>query len=133
MNKVSVQAQTKVWGETSKVAAAPGFQVHYLKIKAGTYCSRHYHENKWNIFYVTRGAVSVRTYPGPKPGVKIEELIELRLRAGQSTVVPPHVWHRFVAHEDSEMIEVYMVPDVREDDIQRADVGGVIEPGGTAP
>lgn len=133
MTKEQLTPEAKIWGETTKVASQGGFQVHYLRVKAGTYCSRHMHAHKWNIFYVTNGAVSVKVYPGPRPGLKIEELVEIRLRAGQRLVVPPMTFHRFVAHEDSELIEVYTTDEVREDDIQRADEGGVIQQGWMAP
>lgn len=136
MTKLTQVAKEKIWGNTSEVAAHPGFQVHFLRINAGTYCSRHCHEHKWNIFYVTRGVVSVRTYPGPKgpeDSTKIDVITEVDLHPGESLIVPPGVWHRFVAYVDSEMIEVYSTPAVREDDIERFDVGGVIPQGGLAP
>jgi quercetin dioxygenase-like cupin family protein len=89
----------------------------YLKLKAGTRCSWHTHQAKYNLFVVLEGRVGIRTEHG-----------EIVLTAGQEFTTKPGEWHEFRVYEDSQMIEeMYVVYD--EGDIMRETLGGALENG----
>jgi quercetin dioxygenase-like cupin family protein len=94
-----------------------------------TYCSRHYHQERANLFYVRHGRVRIESWGSSEVVAEpIGEPDFWVLSEGDTITIPSRIWHRFVVLRDhSEMVEVYW-PDrgsiVRMDDIYRYDVGG---------
>lgn len=114
-----VEYEHKVWGKTACISKHAGFTVYHLVVKANVYCSRHYHEHRFNGFFVSKGTMLIREYDENWQSVKATEL-----SAGGYYEVPPGVRHRFETREECEAIEIYFPPDVRENDITRYDEGG---------
>lgn len=107
----------KVWGERHRILLTDTVEIDYLKLKANTFCSRHSHNNKINLFHVLKGKVRIDS-----------EFGKVTLHAGQAFKVAPPLKHRFVALEDSEMIECAFVETGKIDakDINREIQGGRI-------
>lgn len=112
-----MQRAGKVWGETSAIEVNAFTEMHHASIRRGTCCSKHFHANKWNGFYVVRGELVIRVWQ--KSGL----VDETRLGPGDYTKVPPGIPHRFECLEDAECIELYW-PELNPSDIVREDVGG---------
>jgi quercetin dioxygenase-like cupin family protein len=102
----------KVWGERWLVRKDSTHATSYLKLQAGTRCSWHCHQAKYNLFVVLQGRVGIETEYG-----------EIILTPGQEFTTKPGEWHEFRVYEDSEMIEEMYV-EYDEGDIQRETVGG---------
>ena len=112
--------QSKIWGTTQCMYVCEKSETHYLKINAGSFCSRHKHLMKWNRFCLLHGKLKVIIY---RPNSEDTTILE----AGQFTDVPPGDFHRFEAIEDSECLEIYWVDDLDMFDIERSDSGGIKE------
>ncbi len=118
--------EDKVWGRVWHLFQSDQAATSFLFLKKGTYCSKHYHEERVNVFAVIRGEVVIEIWldtKSRKPGL-IYHLAE-----GQSYQVLPWINHRFRVLEDSEMVEVYYPGKeggkVRFNDIVRLEEGGV--------
>jgi len=112
--------QGKLWGITQLVFAWNGVECWGLSIKKGGYSSTYFHSSKWNRFYVLSGEL------------KVEILLDQNItdcsiiKAGQLTDVPPGTKHRFVALEDSLVMEFYWTV-LEANDIEREGSRGGIE------
>jgi len=116
-----LRKQSKVWGTTTCIFTSPYTELHLISIKAGGYCSRHSHQEKWNSFYCLAGKIDVviyRTYDGEE----IEERTTLSAR--ECTDVPPNLDHKFECKEDAEVLEIYWVNQIDHSDINRKSDGG---------
>jgi len=109
--------QGKVWGETEELFNSGTVSVHYLKIKKGGYCSEHRHHSKANIFYVIQGNLALTIWNSK--GGQDETIIW----QGESSEIPPGVYHKFRALTDVECLEIYEVK-FRGADIERRTQGG---------
>jgi len=118
----------KIWGETELVFDSFDVTVHVLRVKKGGVCSWHYHERKYNRFYVISGRFAVRfLFGGLQTGVV--------LQPGEShTICPgPGHLHEFEALEDSVVVETCFVKDERAidpNDIHRLRLGYYKSPSG---
>ena len=92
--------QGKVWGETTEFFKNDCTSGHYLKIKAGGYCSEHRHNKKSNLFFLITGSLEIKIW---RERNQIDTTI---LGPGQMSEVPPGVYHKFTALEDFECIEI---------------------------
>lgn len=110
--------QGKVWGETTAIINGSTMSVHFIRVLAGGFCSRHSHRSRANLFFVISGELLVRVER--TAGV----IDETRLRAGDTTVVMPGLVHQFEAVNDVEAIEVYFIQPIDEEDIVRLSSGG---------
>jgi len=114
----------KVWGTTHPLVVLTIKEVHRLNIKAGGYCSEHYHNGKHNSFFVVSGTLEITEWST----LTGEEIITV-LEAGQAHVVPAMVWHKFRAITDCVCHELYYNDDnspIDPDDIVRRTEGGVL-------
>lgn len=113
----------KVWGETRCTHSTIIYSRHELKLKAGTFCSFHWHDHRANIFRVVSGRVRIVWAHGWR-------LTRMDLARGEYFQVPSMVPHQFQVMVGGEMIEEYY-PDrsgmVKDEDIHRLSEGGVIE------
>lgn len=110
--------QNKIWGVTSLVWTGNNTEVHRIESIKGGYCSKHKHEHKYNLFYVENGELLVEIW-------KENDVIDKTfLHGGETTVVPPGVYHRFTSTENTNALEVYWI-DLDKNDIIREDQGGI--------
>ncbi len=116
--------QGKNWGYTTRIFKSEVNSVYHLEIKKGGYCSEHYHNHKHNEFYVIMGVLEMTIWQqddaGSETGLKDVTL----LASGQSTSVPPGLYHQFRAITKCEAIEIYQVS-LDEPDIERRSEGGL--------
>ncbi len=120
--------EDKCWGNVVHMFSDSGAAVSHLNVKRGTRCSRHYHEDRANAFYVLSGKIVIEEWETGledfDPDLKTLKI----LKAGDHYTVPSMVIHRFRVLEDGQLIEVYW-PDrggaCRADDICRLDTGGL--------
>ena len=110
--------QGKVWGETTEFFKNDSTSGHYLKIKAGGYCSEHRHHKKSNLFFLIAGRLEIKIW---RERNQIDITI---LGPGQMSEVPPGFYHKFTALEDCECIEIYQVQ-LQDPDIERRNKGGL--------
>jgi mannose-6-phosphate isomerase-like protein (cupin superfamily) len=118
-----VKEVPKVWGKTRSLHIDRNCEVHHATIEPHTWCSRHYHDWKWNLFYVIAGELEVQFFSTQDD---TEPYWTAVVRQGQSLKVAPRKWHRFESRcrEPVQLIEVYWAEEVLANDIVRADVGG---------
>jgi len=109
--------QGKVWGTTQLVFSHNDIEAHEIVVEAGGYCSRHYHKNKWNRFYVCSGSLIVRMF-------QENQVDETVVEEGETTDVPPGVLHEFEAREAAIAFEFYWT-ELDPNDIERENVGGM--------
>lgn len=107
----------KVWGSTTCLFAHAGVEVHRVRIKAGYQCSRHWHKQRANQFYVISGQLVIHTH---KDGLDDKTV----LGPGQYTVINPGDRHQFEAVKDTDALEIYWQGDFPPDDIIRETQGG---------
>ena len=120
----------KIWGERRRIHLDNKNEIDLLYLKTNTFCSTHIHDEKINKFLVIKGCVKIQTDIGNQI-----------LKANESWVVRPPLKHRFLALEDSIMIEMAYVegtednpnPRINPNDIFRYSLGGKIIDGEECP
>lgn len=107
----------KVWGERRRILLTNQTEIDVLYLKKDHFCSTHSHKYKINRFVVVSGAVKIETEYG-----------DTILTKNESWEVNPPILHRFIALEDSIMIELAFVNKgkINPDDINRLSQGGKI-------
>ncbi|MCI0554007.1 MAG: hypothetical protein L0287_23915, partial [Anaerolineae bacterium] len=109
----------KVWGTTEVLLRTPFIEVHRLSIVPYATCSLHYHNFKWNAFYVERGTLKIAVHKKDYPLVDVTVL-----GPRDFTIVKPGEKHLFFTEREAcECIEIYY-PESLSEDIIRSDVGG---------
>jgi len=109
--------QGKVWGETEEIFNNGIVSVNHLKIKKGGYCSEHSHKMKSNIFFIISGNLKLSIW---KEGDIKDDTV---IWQGESSEVPPGVFHGFKALTDVDCLEIYEAK-LRDEDIERRTQGG---------
>ena len=107
----------KIWGTRRRILLTDKTEIDLLYLKANTFCSSHNHKFKINKFYVVSGKIKIETEFGNKI-----------LTKNESWEVHPPLKHRFIALEESVMIELAYTIDKKIDpkDINRIIQGGRI-------
>jgi len=107
----------KVWGERRRILLTKKNEIDLLYIKKDYFCSTHTHKFKTNRFIVISGSVRIDA-----------EFGNIILTKNRTWTVNPPIKHRFIALEDSVMIEVASVKEgkIDENDIDRESQGGRI-------
>ena len=114
---MSIESIFKIWGKRQRILLDSKNEVDLLYLKKNTFCSTHTHQNKNNKFIVISGTVRIESDFG-----------NVLLNANDTwTVLAPRK-HRFVALEDSIMIEIACVKEgnIDPEDIDRESLGGKI-------
>lgn len=102
----------KIWGNNIELFRNSSVSVNRMNVLAGTACSWHFHQTKYNIFHVISGRLMITT-----------EDDEVILNPGDtSKPIPPGMNHCFFGVEDTVAIEVMYV-EYNNDDIQRIRIG----------
>ena len=107
----------KVWGERRRILLDDKNEIDLLYLKKDHFCSTHTHKFKANRFIVVYGSVKIEA-----------EFGNVVLTKNKAWTVNPPIKHRFVALEDSVMIEIASVKEgkIDEKDINRESQGGKI-------
>ena len=121
------ELETKAWGDVRHAFNTPYCAVSVLHVNDGFCCSRHRHRDRVNRFMVVSGVIDVIIYEDDGE----TEFSRHALLKGDVFDVPAGTFHRFNVIQSGVVVEVYWpeTPDktVRQDDIERLDVGGRIE------
>ncbi len=109
----------KIWGNTLEIFNKNNVEVHRIFIEKGGYCSEHEHRHKFNAFHCESGEVHIYAW---QPN---NDLVDVTvLKAGDSTIIHPGIFHQFKAREDSVVYEIYWVELAK--DISRRTEGGLL-------
>jgi quercetin dioxygenase-like cupin family protein len=109
----------KVWGETSLIFKNDNFEVHRISVKQNSYCSKHKHNYKHNMFYVESGTLTVKVWKND-----YELIDETKLRQGEMLDVSPGEYHQFYSGYDPVIAyEIYYSQPIS-NDIVRETCGG---------
>ena len=111
--------QGKIWGETEEIFNNGIISVHHLKIKKGRFCSEHRHRFKSNIFFVLSGNLKLTIWTSED-----KEPDDTVVWQGESSEIPPGVYHKFTGLTDVECIEICETK-LRGEDIERRTEGGI--------
>lgn len=109
----------KVWGVSEAIFAMNNVEFHRIEIVAGGYCSKHYHANKWNMFFVEKGDLEISSWPNANANADVTILSD-----GETIAIRPGEPHRFRAITATVAYEIYW-SSLDAADIVREDVGGV--------
>lgn len=112
--------QGKIWGETEEIFSNGIISIHHLKIKKGGFSSEHRHRFKSNLFFVLSGNLKLTIWT---PEGKDDDTV---IWQGESSEIPPGVYHKFTALTDVECLEIYETK-LRGEDIERRIEGGIKE------
>jgi mannose-6-phosphate isomerase len=88
----------KPWGYELVWARTDRYVGKILHVNAGHVLSLQYHNLKDETMHVLAGELILRTQPG-------KELVERRLKAGESVHIPPKLIHQIEAVKDSDVLE----------------------------
>ena len=88
----------KPWGYELIWARTDRYVGKILHVAAGHVLSLQYHNQKDETMHLLRGELILRTQPG-------DQLVERRLRPGESVHIPPGLIHQIEAVVDSDVLE----------------------------
>ena len=115
-----MKKEGKIWGSNLLLFHNDNIQINQIYIKKGGRCSKHFHKNKYNMFFIQSGELLIEKWNTSglmDSTILIEE---------QMTEIPPNTYHRFTALEDTSALEIYYANSVDELDIIRFDEGTVL-------
>lgn len=99
----AVEIESKIWGTSKVIYRDDRSEIVEITVKAGGFCSRHYHKNKDNLFLVTSGALRVDQF-----GFRGQSKWLYACGGGSGPLlVPAGVTHQFTAETDVVAWEVY--------------------------
>lgn len=92
----------KIWGVTSEIFTNDSTSIHRIEINKNQKCSKHFHEHKYNMFFVETGKIIVYRW-------EQDAVISSLLKSEESLIISPKIWHQFEALEDSIVYEIYYI------------------------
>ncbi len=116
-----MEINPKIWGTTTPLFNKNNVEVHAIFVKAGGYCSRHFHKSKFNKFIVKSGKLKVTILRRSDTSTFEESVV---LKTNEELIIPPGLLHSFEAQEDTEALEIYWV-ELDAEDIIRESQGGL--------
>jgi mannose-6-phosphate isomerase-like protein (cupin superfamily) len=122
-----MDVEEKPWGTIRRLYRDCDVEVVKAEIVHGGYSSLHRHLKKDNIFVVLSGTLQVNRHQTSDEKTIVKQHY---LHADDGPLlIPAGEWHRFIALDDTVVVEVYrrrsgLLPDP--DDIERADKNGVL-------
>ena len=105
----------KSWGEKWNIFENDLCEVSVLDLRPNQRCSWHYHDTKFNQFFVLRGTVFIKTEDGTA-AVKENQIFTTR----------PGEYHEFQTGRDSAVVIEIMFVKYNSEDIHRQKIGGPI-------
>ena len=107
----------KIWGNTQEIFNLHNISINRIVINKGASCSKHYHNHKYNMFFIEHGKLQIDVWQ------KDYSLIDSTVLCdGESSVVKPKLFHKFIALEDTIAYEIYYTI-LENNDIYREDCG----------
>lgn len=103
----------KSWGTSTLIYHDTNTEVHRACINKGGICSKHYHDFKYNFFFVETGLLIVKIWESN------DSYKEVFLHAGDKITVEPKKWHKFLAIEQSNILEIYYTRTILDDIIRQ--------------
>lgn len=118
---VSLSADHKPWGVSELLVREPSFEFYRLTIKAGGYCSIHFHQHKLQYLFVVTGKLRLKTFT---TAGRVAE--ERDCGTGDCVICDLDIRHQFEAITDCVAYEVYQSQDQLDaEDIVRLSEGGI--------
>lgn len=95
--------EPKCWGRVWHRLYDQHLHESLLEVEPGWCSSIHVHHHRYNCFVSKSATILIDIYATPET-----KAIETKILApGQSTVVPPEIWHRFRVLERGSLVELY--------------------------
>jgi mannose-6-phosphate isomerase-like protein (cupin superfamily) len=117
-----MERQGKVWGSTSPLLCKNNVEVHRIGGNSGGFCSKHMHNNKFNMFYVESGRLKIEVWK------KDYDLIDVTyVDRGDICTVSPGEYHRFTILDNNTVAFEFYWTEIDASDIIREDHGGIDE------
>jgi len=107
--------EKKIWGSKIRLLETPTVVVDLLALDKNSFCSWHYHEFKYNMFFVLEGIVEINLQHKSKTIDRYKYYI-----------VEPKIKHQFITKGKATMLEIMYTKSVLEQDIIREIQGGKI-------
>lgn len=123
MQQITTGWEAKIWGRVWHIFASSHASCSYLEVEHGSWCSRHIHRERVNVFVSVSALLKILEWADEKEQTPKTTM----LRPGEVYEVPAGVLHQFQVVGTGSLIEIYYpVPggEVRQDDIERLDIGG---------
>lgn len=123
--------EKKLWGAAVAESMTPYSQVSIAILDKGGYSSRHWHNQKVNVFSVIEGELVVRVWHKFDPAnAEIKRPDEwIRVMPGDSIQIANNVIHQMEAKQNTICFEMYFAGAsghrVAADDIHRITIGGM--------
>lgn len=121
----------KPWGHWRLLYVDDVYELRKLTLKAGGWCSRHFHTTKCNVFHVLSGSVRVKEYYADTPGEEGMFAVHILTEGSEPVHIPAGVQHRFEVLEDAVVYEYSLAREGEKMDvneIHRLDESGFREP-----
>lgn len=111
--------QGKIWGYTMPIFRGNNVGVDRISVDKNTFCSKHKHNHKFNLFFVEKGKLQINIWKNDY------DLIDTTILSSiQMCIVNPGEYHLFKClEEDTIAYEIYWV-EIDYNDILRENVGG---------
>jgi mannose-6-phosphate isomerase-like protein (cupin superfamily) len=106
----------KTWGTRWNAFGNSTCEVSILDLNPNQRCSFHRHQQKYNLFFVIRGELFIKTTWG------IEKIDQ-----GQVFTTRPGEWHEFQTHTLPALVMEVMYVQYDPEDIQRDKLGGPLD------
>lgn len=113
--------QAKIWGITQDIWKSTNVEIHRIDITQDGYCSKHFHEYKFNMFFIEQGSLRIDVWDDPSDK---DKFISTTIKQGESFIVEPKLFHKFNALEPTVAYEIYWTSLIGED-IIRETMGGL--------
>lgn len=91
----------KPWGRTTLIFNDTNVAIYRAEIIKGGMCSKHYHEFKYNQFFLESGFLILKIWETEN------HYREIFLHSGDSVTIDPKKWHKFLAIEPCNLLEIY--------------------------
>lgn len=114
-----MEKYNKVWGDTAPIFHKNNVESHLINVNPFSFCSKHCHNHKYNMFLVVDGELWVSVW-------KSYGLVDVtHLKPGESMKVAPGEFHQFESKSSScKALEFYWT-EISPEDIQRENTGGL--------
>lgn len=108
-----MQIIPKIWGKTAKIYDSSNTEMYIAWINNNGQSSKHYHEHKYNYFYVVSGKLIINVWDK-----NTDQVSAITLGPEDTLTIENKIWHQFIALESTILIEIYWV-EINDQDIIR--------------
>lgn len=100
LSKTTPDHYPKGWGSEDWIVNNDMYCGKLLKLQKGKSCSMHFHKNKHETFYITKGSMYITLID-----TRTADKYTLTLETGYVLSLPPLTPHKFTTLEDTEFFE----------------------------